>query len=54
MMRDRVAEAEVLQRMQHQLPDQIKKERADYVIYNDEKQPLIPQIEKTMAELSGK
>ena len=46
MMRDQITEAEVLQRMQHQLPDEEKKERADYVIYNDEKQSLIPQIER--------
>ena len=46
MMRDHVTAFEVLQRMQHQLPDEEKRERADYVIYNDEKQPLIPQIEK--------
>jgi len=46
MKRDRVTEAEVCQRMQHQLPDEEKMKRADYVIYNDEKQPLIPQIEK--------
>ena len=46
MARDRITEAEVLQRMQHQLPDKEKRKRADYVIYNDEKHPLIPQIEK--------
>ena len=46
--RDRISEAGVLQRMQHQLPDTEKIKRANYVIYNDEKQPLIPQIEKFM------
>ena len=45
MTRDRATEAEVLQRMQHQLPEEEKKERADYVIYNDEKKSLIFQIE---------
>ena len=51
MMRDGITESEVLQRMQHQLPDEEKTERADYVIYNDEKQPLIPQIEKIITFL---
>jgi dephospho-CoA kinase len=46
--RDGITEAEVWQRMQHQLPDEEKKERADYVIYNDEKQPLIPLVERFM------
>ena len=46
MARDQITEAEVLQRIQHQLPDEEKMKRSDYVIYNDEKQPLIPQIEK--------
>jgi dephospho-CoA kinase len=48
MMRDEVTEAEVVQRMQHQLSDGVKIERADNVIYNDEKQPLIPQVERFM------
>jgi dephospho-CoA kinase len=51
--RDRITEAEVLQRMQHQLPDEEKIKRADFVIYNDDKQALIPQIEKLMEELKA-
>ena len=46
MARDQVTEFQVLQRMQHQLPDEEKREKADFVICNDETQPLIPQIEK--------
>jgi dephospho-CoA kinase len=46
MARDRITETEVLQRMQHQIPDEEKKMRADYVIYNDNIRALIPQIEK--------
>ena len=53
MTRDRVTEAEVLQRMQHQLPEEEKKERADYVIYNDEEQSLIFQAEKLLQYLSA-
>jgi dephospho-CoA kinase len=48
MARDRVTEAEVLQRMKHQIPDEEKKIRADYVIYNDDIHALIPQIENQL------
>ena len=46
MMRDGITEAEVWQRMQHQLPEEEKMKRADFMIYNDGIQPLIPQIEE--------
>jgi len=46
MMRDGITEAEVGQRMQHQMPEEEKMKSVDFVIYNDEKQPLIPQIER--------
>lgn len=46
MMRDRVTEAEILQRMNHQMSDDKKREQADFVIFNDDIQPLIPQIER--------
>ncbi|MDR3267718.1 MAG: dephospho-CoA kinase [Tannerella sp.] len=49
MTRDRVTENEVLRRMENQLPDEIKKERSDFIIFNDEKQALIPQIEMLIA-----
>ena len=53
MERDGITETEVLQRMQHQLPDEEKKEHADYVIYNDEKQALIPQIERWLKAMTN-
>jgi len=46
MTRDKLTEAEVLQRMQHQIPDEEKQTRADYMIYNDDIHALIPQIER--------
>ena len=52
MARDQITETEVLQRMQHQLPDEEKMKRAGYVIYNDEKQPLIPQIEQLLQHIA--
>ncbi|MDR2234436.1 MAG: dephospho-CoA kinase [Tannerella sp.] len=46
MARDGITEAEVLQRIQHQMPDEEKMKYADYVIVNDDINPLIPQVEK--------
>ena len=46
MARDKITEREVLQRMQHQIPDEEKSVLADYVIHNDDMHALIPQIEK--------
>lgn len=52
--RDKVTEAEVRQRIQNQQPDEQKKAVADYIIYNDGNQPLIPQIEEFLVYLSKK
>ncbi|MDR0795171.1 MAG: dephospho-CoA kinase [Tannerella sp.] len=46
MERDRITEAEVLHRMQHQISDEEKRIRADYVIHNDGIHALIPQVER--------
>ena len=54
MERDKIAETEVLQRMQHQIPDEDKRIRADHVIYNDDMHALIPQIEKWLTKLKVK
>lgn len=54
IMRDHLTETEILKRMNNQLPDDQKKERADYIINNDDSQALIPQIESILASLSYK
>ncbi|MDR1746438.1 MAG: dephospho-CoA kinase [Tannerella sp.] len=46
MERDHARKADVLCRMKSQWPDKIKKERSDFVILNDEKHALIPQVER--------
>jgi len=46
MLRDGVSEAEVMKRMNRQLPDDIKRNQADYVIINDDIHPVIPQLEQ--------
>lgn len=44
MKRDKVAKEEVLKRINNQMPDEEKVKLADHVIYNDEKELLIPQV----------
>lgn len=44
MNRDGVTEEQVRNRMHHQLPEEEKVKRADFIIYNDEQQLLIPQV----------
>ncbi|MDR1330683.1 MAG: dephospho-CoA kinase [Tannerella sp.] len=51
MEREQASETEVLQRMKNQLSDEIKRKRADYVIFNDDEQALIPQVENLLAWL---
>lgn len=51
LQRDLVSREEIERRIQSQLPDEAKKERSDYVIYNDGRQALIPQIEKFIVYL---
>ncbi|MDR2918586.1 MAG: dephospho-CoA kinase [Tannerella sp.] len=53
VIRDNTTETEVLQRIKNQLPDEEKKEYADYIINNDDNQALIPQTQKILASLSG-
>ncbi|GEP96779.1 dephospho-CoA kinase [Chitinophaga cymbidii] len=44
MKRDHVSRNDVLARMHKQIDDRIKMKLADYVIYNDEQQMVIPQV----------
>jgi dephospho-CoA kinase len=44
--RDRLDREAVLRRIDSQWPDEEKCRRADFVLYNDDRQALIPQIEK--------
>ena len=46
MQRDGATEADVIKRMNRQMPDAIKRKQADFVVVNDDIQALIPQIEK--------
>lgn len=46
MQRSKLSENEILERMNKQLPDEEKLNHADFVINNNEKQLLIPQVLK--------
>lgn len=51
MQRDQTTAEAVESRIANQLDDEIKKERATCIVYNEEKEPLIPQIERFLASL---
>ena len=49
--RDAVSREEVIRRIESQLPDEVKKEKSDYVIFNDGEQALLPQISTFLSGL---
>lgn len=51
MNRDKVSEKEVRKRMDAQWSDDQKKEFADFVLVNDEKTPLLEQVESVLDQL---
>ncbi len=51
MERDGVTQEKILQRMAHQMDEDEKMSRCDYVIVNDGVQAVIPQVLKTHAQL---
>lgn len=56
MHRDGVSREEVQARMKRQLDDSMKMKLCDFVLYNDEQQPLLPQVlalHETLKSLAG-
>lgn len=53
MQRDNASHDEIANRIKNQLPDKDKKRRSDYVIYNDGRLPLLPQVDKFVSFLQG-
>ncbi|HLO79576.1 MAG TPA: dephospho-CoA kinase [Chitinophagaceae bacterium] len=51
MARDHITEEEVRQRMNNQIEDRIKMKLCDFIVHNDEKQLLIPQVLEIHAKL---
>jgi dephospho-CoA kinase len=50
-LREGWSRASIVSRIQSQLPEEEKIRRSDYVIYNDDKQALIPQVEKILNDI---
>ncbi|MDR2774336.1 MAG: dephospho-CoA kinase [Tannerella sp.] len=46
MERDGATESDIMKRMNRQIPDELKRKHADFVIINDGVQALIPQIDR--------
>jgi dephospho-CoA kinase len=44
MKRDQISEANVKERMKHQLEDSLKMKLCDFIIYNNEQEMIIPQV----------
>ena len=51
MNRDGVSREQVIERMNHQIDQQLKMKLCDWVIYNDEQELLIPQVIQLNEEL---
>ncbi len=52
--RDQASEAQIMHRIKNQMPDEQKREWADYTILNDGVTPLIPQVEKFLFQFREK
>ncbi len=44
MQRDNISREEVLKRIQQQMDEKLKMERCNFIVYNDEEQPVLPQV----------
>jgi len=54
LQRDNSTREAIAGRIHSQMADEIKRDRCDYVIYNDNQQPLIPQVVKFVCFINGK
>lgn len=52
--RDAASRTAIQRRIESQMADEQKCELADHLIYNDDQQPLIPQVTQLIAQLLGK
>jgi len=51
-LREEWSRQSIIARIRSQFPEEEKIRRSDYVIYNDDKQALIPQVEKILSYIS--
>lgn len=53
MTRDSASREDIVRRIGNQLPDETKRDRSDFIIFNDGKQALLPQTEKLLLSLQN-
>ena len=53
MQRSNASREEILERIKKQLPESEKIRRADFVLYNDEKRLVVPQVLKMLAKIKS-
>jgi dephospho-CoA kinase len=53
MQRSQLSKEEVMSRMKKQLPESQKIKRSDFVIFNDNKRMVLPQVLKVLKELNN-
>lgn len=51
--RDTASRTEIKRRIKNQLPDEVKKDKCDYVIFNDNRQAILPQVTAFIHQLTG-
>lgn len=51
--RDAASRTEIERRIKNQLPDEVKKDKCDYVIFNDNRQAILPQVTAFIHQLTG-
>jgi dephospho-CoA kinase len=54
MMRDAASRTQIEQRIKRQMDDETKRSKAHYVLINDDKTALIPQVLQLLVSLSQK
>ncbi len=52
--RDGISNEDVIRRIDSQMPDEIKKEKSDYILWNDDRQALIPQVTGLLTTLRSR
>lgn len=52
MKRSGIAREQVLERIKNQMSDDLKREACDYVIFNEETTPIIPQLLEVVKEIN--
>ena len=52
--RDAASKETIIQRIESQMADEEKRKLANHLIYNDDRQPLIPQVTALIARLLDK